>query len=64
MNKPIPSINKILSRKWEEKMQMAHRERLMQQSARLDNKAPQQFKHVETKQKRLQVMEGKSSRLR
>ena len=59
MNKPIPTMNKILSRKWDQKMQMEHRERLAQLSSRLDNKSPSTFKHVEVKQKRLQLQEGK-----
>lgn len=59
MNRPIPTMNKILSRKWDQKMQMEHRERLAQLSSRLDNKSPSTFRHVEVKQKRLQLQEGK-----
>jgi len=47
MNKPVPTINKLLSRKWEEKMQIEHRSRLNSSMARLDNKSPASFRHLE-----------------
>lgn len=57
--KAIPSVNKYLSRKWEEKMQIEHRQRLNNSTARLDNKPPPIFRHLEYKPKTMQLIEGK-----
>lgn len=41
--KVTPVLNKILTRKWDEKMQIEHRQRLNNSTARLDNRPPTDY---------------------
>jgi hypothetical protein len=55
------ALNMRLKRRWEEKMQNEHRDRVVdaQKKIYIDNKAPPVFKHLEYKPKRIQLEEGK-----
>jgi hypothetical protein len=52
MEKSCVHLNKRLSLKWEEKMQIEHRERIQAASTKIDNKQPPIFKHLEFNQKK------------
>ena len=53
MNRGIVSLNKHLSDRWEEKMQVEHRERIKFIPSAIDMKAPQKFKHLDYKPKKV-----------
>ena len=53
------AINMRLKRRWEEKMQSEHRERVVGVHTLVDNRAPPVYKHMEIKPKRIQLEEGK-----
>ena len=59
MDRGIVTLNKHLTDRWDEKMQTEHRERIKYMPAAIDMKAPQKFKHLEYKPKKVQQLEGK-----
>ena len=52
-------LNKRLERKWDEKMQFGHRERVHLAQKTIDMEPPREFVHLEQNLKRQQQDEGK-----
>ena len=59
-----PIMNKLLTRKWDEKMQIEHRERVNNTQTRLNMKPPPSFRHLEFKPKTILNQEGKFDQCR
>lgn len=57
-----PAASKLLSKKWQERDFLIHKERLNSVKPTLNSKvAPQEHVHLKTKPKKTQMLEGKSS---
>ncbi len=55
----MPTGNKLLSKKWKEKEREIHQSKLREIKPTLDIREPAQFSHLQKKQKRTQMLEGK-----
>lgn len=60
MNKGSVLLSKRLERKWDEKMQVEHRQRVHLAQKTINMDSPQQFLHLEQNLKRQQQDEGKT----
>ena len=61
MYRAIPSASKILTNKWQDKSHEIHLKNLNKIKGTIDMRQPQQFKHLQKKMKKTQMMEGKSN---
>lgn len=59
MYRAIPSANKILTKKWNEKAQARHLDTLRNIKSSIDKNPPKQPNHLVNKVKRHHLMEGK-----
>lgn len=59
MYRAIPTSNKTLQAKWQDKDLRMHQDNLRRIKGTVDMGAPQQFKHLKKKMKKTQMMEGK-----
>ena len=59
MDRGIVQLNRHLTKKWDMKMQIEHRERINSLQKTIDNKPPPSFRHLEFKPKKVQLQEGK-----
>lgn len=59
MYRAIPSANKILTKKWNDKAQQRHIDTLRNIKSSIDKAPPKQPKHLVNKVKRHHMMEGK-----
>ena len=59
MHRALPVSNKILSKKWEEKNQRIHTEKLKSMQARVKSNKPVEFEHLKFKAKREQLLEDR-----
>jgi hypothetical protein len=51
MHRQQPTINKILSKKWDDKLMEIHLRKLDEVKPNLENKSPKYFNHLVTKPK-------------
>jgi len=57
MYRAIPSASKILTNKWQDKSHEIHLKNLNKIKGTIDMRQPQQFKHLQKKMKKTQMME-------
>ena len=60
MDRGIVQLNRHLTKKWDMKMQIEHRDRIKSLQKTIDNRSPRTYKHLEVKPKRIQLQEGKT----
>ena len=58
MHRKQPTMNKLLSKKWDERLMDIHLKKLEAMKPLHENKAPQYFSHLSSKPKYHQLMEG------
>ena len=51
-------MNKLLSKKWDDKLMDIHRQKLEAMRPTHENRSPKYYSHIQTKPKRHQLMEG------
>jgi hypothetical protein len=63
MHRAQPQASKLLNKKWAEIQHERHEQRLKEIKPTHQIKQPQQFNHLVTKPKRIQMLEGKRIRV-
>ena len=58
MYRQKPSLNKILSKKWDDKLMSIHHKRLVEMKPTHSNTSPKYFSHLITKPKHHMLQEG------
>lgn len=58
MNRGQPTANKLLNKKWNEKQHEIHQRKLREMKPTYNITAPTEYKHLQTKPKRVQLLEG------
>ena len=60
MHRAQPTANKLLTKKWHEQQHEIHQKRLREMKPTYNISEPKQYRHLYTKPKRVQMLEGKS----
>lgn len=61
MHRALPTVNKLLSKKWEEKQKAELQRRIKTVKPSIDNKPPRQYTHLRANMKRAQMEEERYS---
>jgi hypothetical protein len=61
MNRGQPTVSKLLNKKWNEKQHEIHQRKLREMKPVYNITAPTEHKHLQTKPKRVQMLEGRHS---
>lgn len=58
MHRAQPTANKLLTKKWHEQQHEIHQKRLREMKPTYSISQPKQYRHLHTKPKRVQMLEG------